>query len=178
MKIIYENINKIFNFIDITDRYVLFNDGENVKKVYIYEIEPITFLNFSIDVQSNILNLYSEFLHTLNFNFQIYISNKKINTDNYIKTIQMSIDTIGDNKYKQLVDNYILSIEEQLKEQCIYQTRYYIVLSFKREENIDISMIDSQVLKLEDIGCRVRRIKNKSNFEKILFESINKEVVV
>ena len=54
MKIIYENINKIFNFIDITDRYVLFNDGENVKKVYIYEIEPITFLNFSIDVQSNI----------------------------------------------------------------------------------------------------------------------------
>ena len=120
MKIIYENINKIFNFIDITDRYVLFNDGENVKKVYIYEIEPITFLNFSIDVQSNILNLYSEFLHTLNFNFQIYISNKKINTENYIKTIQMSIDTIGDNKYKQLVDNYILSIEEQLKEQCIY----------------------------------------------------------
>ena len=52
MKIIYENINKIFNFIDITDRSVLYNEGENVKKVYIYEIEPITFLNFSIDVQS------------------------------------------------------------------------------------------------------------------------------
>ena len=176
--IIYENINKIFNFIDITDRYVLLKQGENVKKVYVYEIEPVTLLNFSIDVQSNILNLYSEFLHELNFNFQIYISNKKINIDNYIKTIQDSIDTSGDKEYKELVEKYILSIQSKLREESIYQTKYYIVLSFNREDDIDINTIDNDIFKLEDIGCIVRRIKNKSKLMKLLYESINKEVVV
>ena len=165
--IIYENINKIFNFIDITDRYVLLKQGENVKKVYVYEIEQVT-----------LLNLYSEFLHELNFNFQIYISNKKINIDNYIKTIQDSIDTSGDKEYKELVEKYILSIQSKLREESIYQTKYYIVLSFNREDDIDINTIDNDIFKLEDIGCIVRRIKNKSKLMKLLYESINKEVVV
>ena len=78
-KIKYGDVKDVFNIVDITDKYLLIKDKEIVKKVYIYEVEPVTFLNFSIDVQSNILNLYSEFLHELNFDFQIYISNKKIN---------------------------------------------------------------------------------------------------
>lgn len=163
---------------DITDKYILLKDNENIKKVYVYEIEPITFLNFSIETQSNILNLYSEFLHELNFNFQIYISNKKINIENYIKTIQNSIDTDGDKSYKELVEKYLVSIEEQLKEESVYKTRYYIIVSFNREDNIDISELDSVIYKLENIGCIVKRVKNKMCLKRILFESINKEVVI
>ena len=74
----YESINKLFNLIDITDSYILVKNKEKTKKIYVYEIEPVTFLNFSMNVQSNILNLYNEFLRELNFEFQIFISNKKI----------------------------------------------------------------------------------------------------
>ena len=61
----YENVNNLFNLIDVTDTYILAKDGEKVKKIYIYEIEPVTFLNFSMDVQSNILNLYNELIKKL-----------------------------------------------------------------------------------------------------------------
>ena len=156
----------------------MLKENDRVKKVYIYEVEPVTFLNFSIDVQSNILNLYSEFLHEFNLNFQIYISNKKINLENYIKTIQNAIITTGDSKYKELVEKYILGIESQLIDESVYQTKYYIVISFAREETIDINSVDSIISKLEDIGCMVSRIKSKSKIKKLLFESINKEVVL
>ncbi len=177
-KIKYENINKIFNFIDITDKYILLKEKEKVKKIYIYEVEPVTFLNFSIDVQSNILNLYSEFLRELNLDFQIYISNKKINIENYIETIQKNIETKGSKEYVELVNNYILSIEEKLKQEIIYATKYYIVLSLNRESDVDISFVDSIIRKLEDIGCITKRIKTKERLETILYETINKEVVV
>ena len=52
----YESINKLFNLIDITDSYILVKNKEKTKKIYVYEIEPVTFLNFSMNVQSNILN--------------------------------------------------------------------------------------------------------------------------
>ena len=71
MKIHYQDINKLYNLVDITDSYVLIKDNDVVKKVYIYEIEPVTFLNFSIELQNNILNLYNEFLRELNLEFQI-----------------------------------------------------------------------------------------------------------
>ena len=87
----YEDINKVFNLIDVTDTYILLKDKEKIKKVYIYEIEPVTFLNFSMDVQSNILSLYNEFLREFNFDFQIYISNKKINIESYIENLRKLI---------------------------------------------------------------------------------------
>ena len=87
-KIKYGDVKDIFSIVDITDKYLLVKNKEIVKKVYIYEVEPVTFLNFSIDVQSNILNLYSEFLHELNLDFQIYISNKKINIQKYISNLE------------------------------------------------------------------------------------------
>ena len=45
-----------------------------------------------MNVQSNILNLYNEFLRELNFEFQIFISNKKINVENYIKNLSKLIE--------------------------------------------------------------------------------------
>ena len=88
----YESINKLFNLIDITDSYILVKNKEKTKKIYVYEIEPVTFLNFSMNVQSNILNLYNEFLRELNFEFQIFISNKKINVENYIRNLSKLIE--------------------------------------------------------------------------------------
>ena len=98
-KIKYGDVKDIFSIVDITDKYLLVKNKEIVKKVYIYEVEPVTFLNFSIDVQSNILNLYSEFLHELNLDFQIYISNKKINIQKYISNLKLYINKNGSKKY-------------------------------------------------------------------------------
>ncbi len=168
----YESINNLFNIMDVTDNYILLKDKNNIKKVYIYEIEPVTFLNFSIDVQSNILNLYNEFLRELNLNFQIYISNKKVNIQKYIQSLKESV--ISDNA---IIKKYIESISKELENDTLYSTKYYIVISVSREEDIDIESIDVIIEKLKYIGCNVRKVQNKKTLKNILYESINKEVI-
>lgn len=149
-----------------------------MKKVFIYQIEPITFLNFSIDVQSNILNLYSEFLRELNLEFQIYISNKKINIQKYIENIEKSVSKKESRKYTQVLNNYLASIAEQLEDEIIYTTKYYLVVSIEREEQLNISSMDNAIKKLNTIGCNVQRVASKRNLELLLYESINKEVAI
>ena len=176
-KIKYDNIKNLFNFIDITDKYILIKDREKIKKVYIYEIEPVTLLNFSIDVQSNILNLYSEFLRELNLEFQIYISNKKVNIPKYIESLKNSMSKKNSLSYNNLLSKYISSITEQLEDEIIYNTKYYLVLSIDRDELVDFSTVNYTIKKLNNIGCNVQKINSKRKIETLLYESISKEVV-
>lgn len=174
----YENINKLFNFIDVTDNYILLKKKEEVEKVYIYEIEPVTFLNFSMDVQSNILSLYNEFLRELNYDFQIYISNKRINVESYINNLSKIINTKASKEYIELMNKYLQNISRELEDKMIYTTKYYIIISFKRDSAFDITHIDSIIQKLDYVGCNTKRIKKKENIKNILYESFNKEVLV
>jgi len=176
-KIKYDNIKNLFNFIDITDKYILIKDRDKIKKVYIYEIEPVTLLNFSIEVQSNILNLYSEFLRELNLEFQIYISNKKVNIPKYIESLKNSMSKKNSFSYNNLLSKYISSITEKLEDEIIYNTKYYLVLSIDRDELIDFSTVDYTIKKLNNIGCNVQKINSKRKIETLLYESISKEVV-
>ncbi len=172
MKIHYQNINNLYNLIDITDSYVLIKDKNITKKVYIYEIEPVTFLNFSNELQNNILNLYNEFLRELNLEFQIYISNQKINISNYISKIKEI------NENSQVSKKYIESIKRELEKQEIYVTKYYIIVSFERETNINIDQIDEVIYKLDYIGCHTKRVKLEKEISQILYEGINKEEIL
>ena len=174
----YENINKLFNFIDVTDNYILLKKKEEVEKVYIYEIEPVTFLNFSMDVQSNILSLYNEFLRELNYDFQIYISNKRINVESYINNLSKIINTKASKEYIELMNKYLQNISRELEDKMIYTTKYYIIISFKRDSVFDITHIDSIIQKLDYVGCNTKRIKKKENIKNILYESFNNEVLV
>ena len=155
----------------------MLREKEKTKQIYIYEIEPVTFLNFSIDVQSNILNLYSEFLREFNFEFQIFISNKKINTKKYIENIEKNMRS-GNNLFTELKKKYVSNIYNQLEKECIYNTKYYIVVSLDSDSNIDINSLDALIQKLNLIGCNTKRIESKNELKYLLYECINKEVVV
>lgn len=148
-------------------------DKDKTKKVYIYEIEPITFLNFSMELQTNILNLYNEYLRSMKYEFQIYISNQKINIQNYI----LNLESISKQNPKTEAKEYIKSIKEELTKEKIYVTKYYIIVALDRTETEDIIQVDTMVNKLNNIGCKVKRIKVKKELCKILYEGINKEVV-
>lgn len=174
----YENINKVFNLIDVTDTYILLKDKEKIKKVYIYEIEPVTFLNFSMDVQSNILSLYNEFLREFNFDFQIYISNKKINIESYIENLRKLITKNCKKSYENLMNSYLFSINKHLENEMIYTTKYYIIISFERDSEYDIKQIDNIIKKLDYVGCNTKRIKAKKELKTILYENFNKEILI
>ncbi len=174
----YESMNNLFNLIDVTDNYILLKDKDVVKKVYIYEIEPVTFLNFSMDVQSNILNLYNEFLRELNYDFQIYISNKKINVESYINNLAKVITKNSSQNYISLMNEYLSNISKNLEEEMIYTTKYYIIISINRETSFDITQLDSVIKKLDYVGCNTKRLKTKKSISTVLYENLNKEVLI
>ncbi len=178
MHIKYNNIKQLYNITSVADKYIFVKERDVMKKVYLYEIEPVTFLNFSIDIQSNILNLYNEFLRELNLNFQIYISNKKVNIQNYIQNIKQAINSLDNPIIQSLSERYVNSISAELENQSIYTTKYYIVISVSTNEDINMDNVDNIISKLNYIGCNVNKICDKNILKNILYESINKEVIV
>ncbi len=178
MHIKYNNIKQLYNITSVADKYIFVKERDVMKKVYLYEIEPVTFLNFSIDIQSNILNLYNEFLRELNLNFQIYISNKKVNIQNYIQNIKQAINSLDNPIVQNLSERYVNSISEELENQSIFTTKYYIVISVSTNEDINMDNVDNIISKLNFIGCNVNKICDKNILKNILYESINKEVIV
>ncbi len=178
MHIKYNNIKQLYDISSVTDKYIFVKEKEMMKKVYLYEVEPVTFLNFSMDVQSNILNLYNEFLRELNLNFQIYISNKKVNIQNYIQTIKNTVNSLENPNIQKLSERYIDSIYKELENESIYTTKYYIVISVGTDEDINMDNVDNIISKLNFIGCNVNKICDKRVLKNILYESINKEVII
>lgn len=178
MHIKYNNIKQLYNITSVADKYIFVKERDVMKKVYLYEIEPVTFLNFSIDIQSNILNLYNEFLRELNLNFQIYISNKKVNIQNYIQNIKQAINSLDNPIVQNLSERYVNIISEELENQTIFTTKYYIVISVSTNEDINMDNVDNIISKLNFIGCNVNKICDKNILKNILYESINKEVIV
>ena len=76
------------------------------------------------------------------------------------------------------MNNYLLSISKELENEMIYTTKYYIVISFERENIYDISQIDNIIQKLDNVGCNTKRISKKAELKKLLYESLNKEILI
>lgn len=144
-------------------------------KKYIYEIIPVTLLDFSIDVQNSIYMVYNEFLREMCLDLQIYISNKKMNVENYIEDLRKSTSSQNSEKFKTFLNNYLIDIKEKLDKEKIYITKYYIIITIEQKNERDIKETDDILKKLNNLGCTVNRIDGKQNIENILYESINKE---
>lgn len=150
------------------------NDNKLYKK-YVYEIIPVTLLDFSIEVQNSIYTVYNEFLREMNLDLQIYISNKKMNIENYIKNLNNSILKENNEKFKNFLNHYLEDIKEKLNYERIYITKYYIIVSLDKKSDQNIEEIDNVFKKLNKLGCIVNRISKRKDFVNILYESINKE---
>lgn len=144
-------------------------------KKYIYEIIPVTLLDFSIEVQNSIYTVYNEFLREMNLDLQIYISNKKMNTESYIKKLSDNILRENNEIFKNFLNHYLEDIKEKLNYERIYITKYYIIISIDKKSTQSIDEIDNVFKKLNKLGCIVNRISKRSDFVNLLYESINKE---
>lgn len=168
----YENIDKLFNINEIKDGYVQVQ-GKDMKRIYIYKIQPVTLLNITIEMKEQITSLYKEFLREMNFDFEILIRNKELNVDEYLILINTGKEdkNVSMSEYSE----YLLELENALKEEKIYIREYYLVVSLYDNYSIKISELDRVIYKLANIGCSVIKVDDKSSIEKIMYECINKE---
>ena len=56
------------------------------------------------------------------------------------------------------------------------ETKYYIIVCIRDLDKTTVEDVDNMIFKFKTIGCNVNRIKDKENYEKILYECINKEI--
>lgn len=169
----YKDIEKIYNISDITDNYIVLNNNNNIKKVYIYKISPITLINKREEIIETIVYKYKEILSIVDFDFQILIKNVPFNVDSYIQKVNKKINNnIIRNScmFKKYIENLKLSLEKEK----IYDMEYYIMVIDSGNINF-IENIDNMLKKFKLLGCNVIRVDNKKEICEILNYFINRE---
>lgn len=169
----YKDIEKIFNIDYIDDNYIAINYNGVTKRVYIYEIFPITLINRNNEIMEKIAYKYKEFLRLIDFDFQILIKNVKFNVDNYIRNLTKSLKN-NNIKNSEVFKRYIENLRESLNKEKIYDTKYYYVVTDSGKHGF-IENVDNTLKKLELLGCSVIKVRNKNEIGKILNYFINKE---
>lgn len=166
----FKEIRNLYKIEEIKDEYVLLQINKRLERLFIYEVEPVLFLDLSIDMQENIINVYNQILRECEFNVQIIISNKKLNIQNYIEKYLQYKKNIPYSMYKL----YMEDIREKLDKENIYETQILISFIESAKEETKCDNFEKIIYKLEEIGCKIKKISNKKEYESILYEFLNK----
>ena len=166
----YKEIRSLYRIEEIKDEGIIVQINKKLERVHIYEIEPLLFLDLSIDMQLNIINIYNQFLRQTDFKIQILVSNRKLNIDEYVNNYLENNYKIDDSVFNM----YIKDIKEKLKIENIYETKYYIIFSENFKESSKKDEYEKVIYKLEEVGCKIKKINNIKEYEKILYKHLNK----
>lgn len=131
------------------------------------------FLDLEVDMQNNILSIYTEFLRRIDNNIQFYIINRKLNIDQYIYNQFLDID-FHNEELENIYQLYIKDIQSRLELENIFTTKMYIICSKNAKEKHDIKEFEQSILLLERIGCKITKIIKSKSLKQILFETANK----
>lgn len=166
----FKDINSVYKIKYIADEYIVTQINKNEEKVYIYEVTPTLLLDMSSNIQNNIISIYNQLLRLCDFNIQILVINKKFNVEEYIKNYYHYLNNISND----IFNKYILDIKEKLKKENIYESIIYLIISENLKIKSNIISYEKIIYKLEEIGCKVRKINGFKEQESILYRCINK----
>jgi len=138
-------------------------------QIHIYKVEPITILNITESISNNIITLYTEFLRSMNCDFQIYIENTEVNINNYFNNIILDDTNVNKNKLEKI---YKSELEKSLNDNNIYICNYYIVITV--EDNNNLEEISKNIYGLCKIGVSIEKIEGKINLDNFLYSRANK----
>ena len=124
----------------------------------------------SSNIQLNIINIYNQFLRLCNFNFEILILNKRLDIEKYIKEYYFNYSKISEDIYLK----YIQDISNKLRQEDMYETKMYIIVSDNFKVKSSIGDYEKVIYRLDEIGCKVRKINTKKEYEELLYKCINK----
>lgn len=167
----------MYNISSISEDCVIININKMKKRVYIYEIQPVSIFNFNVDIINNICTNYTEFLREFNLEFQILISNYKMDITKYMLNFSSHINILNSDNVIGIYERYIQDMKEKLKSENIYVTKFYIVLAIADKDNIDINEIDNKINRIVSTDCAVEKIAGIENLVNILYSFINKEQI-
>lgn len=168
-KNIYEDISTVYDIIDTNDNCILIKKLNTVRQIHIFKVEPVMILNITESIIKNIVNSYTEFLRSMNCDFQIYIENTKVNINNYFNNIVLDDTNINKNR---LAKSYKEELGKSLNENNIYICNYYVVLTI--DENNSTDEIFRNIYNLCKTGVSIEKLEGKETLDRFLYSKINK----
>ena len=119
----------------------IFNNGiiklKNKNYIKIIKVNPINFSLKSNLEKEAILNSYKIFLKTCNFDIQILIQSCKENLEKNILNIKKNIEKENKQYLKNLAEDYFKFIKKLNSTKNSSNKNFYIIISNKKQENID-----------------------------------------
>ena len=152
---------------DILDKGIIkMKDSSYIK---ILHISPINY-NLKSDLEKEaILNSYTNFFKSSNFNLQVLIQSKK-------EDLKENIKLLKENNYlNELKEKYIKYISSLNKIKKSSSKNYYIVIkesSPEKTENIKINDLQNNYLKIKDLLSRCGNLVSEYTDEKQIIEII------
>ncbi len=138
---------------------------------------PVSILDSSENIKNDISNIYIQFLKEFNLEYQILISNRKFDAENYMKKYNNISNEKVDNEYDNIKKLYLNDVYDKLSKEEIYSSKYYLIVAIRDQDSIRIEDVDKTIYKLNQIGCIVSRIRSIEDIKLVLYECINKEKI-
>ncbi|MCX8075149.1 MAG: hypothetical protein N2749_06145 [Clostridia bacterium] len=167
----YGNIDSIYDIVRLENDHIII-DTKNKRKVIIYEIIPVNILEKNIDIRTKVITKYIQFLRNIDMRFQILIRNEQIEIQNYYDIDLQNI--VVNEKTKLIYKEYIEDMIKILREEQIYISKYYLIVSLNMKNETNILQVDECIYLLEQTGCIVRKMECIKQIKKFLYGCINK----
>jgi site-specific recombinase XerD len=112
---------------DIKDGIVYLKNGE------ICQVLMVGGINFDLkseEEQNAIIGAFQKFLNMLDFKTQFFIHSRKVNVENYLKTLEERKKNETNELLKVQIDEYINFIRSFVEENSIITKKFFVVISY------------------------------------------------
>jgi len=112
---------------DIKDGIVYLKNGE------ICQVLMVGGINFDLkseEEQNAIIGAFQKFLNMLDFKTQFFIHSRKVNVENYLKTLEERKKNETNELLKVQIDEYINFIRSFVEENAIITKKFFVVISY------------------------------------------------
>ena len=160
---------------EILDKGIIkMKDSSYIK---ILHISPINY-NLKSDLEKEaILNSYTNFFKSSNFNLQVLIQSKKEDLEKHISILEKQKNIKKTPKEKQIFDNYIEYIKKSNLDNKSSSKNFYIVIS-QNNELSKKGLNNLEKIIIENLNEKYFKIKETlSRCGNIVYETDKKEVI-
>ena len=116
---------KFLPFWEIRDDLLVLKNG------WVRAILKTTSINFNLkseDEQKSLILSYQWFLNTLSFPIQIYIRSKKLDIDDYVKSIELMWETQTNALLKDQTNEYAQYVKKLVEYANIMEKQFYVIV--------------------------------------------------
>ena len=161
----FKDISTIFNIEKVDDNKIYIKEKEKMQEELIYQVLPISMLNYSYEDLEKVINVYIEFLKSINVKFKILIRNIKFDKNEYLNKHFNNLVAS-----KEIYKDYINSVKLKIEEEEIYSNKIYICFICKSEQE---KQIDDNLRRLSSAKISILKLTKKEIID-LLYSSINK----